>query len=79
MLEITQLRLSRMAFDRGGVKGLAARLGMNHALLSAVERAEAKCPERWRPLLSEAVKVPVELLFNDRGMALPASKIPKGK
>ena len=73
MINVTQLRFSRMARDRRGAKYLAEKIGMNSALLSAVERGHARCPEKWQGILSASVGVPVEALFDEAGMAKPAS------
>jgi hypothetical protein len=48
---------------------------MNSALLSSVERRDTRCPEKWRPVLAEAVKVPVEQLFEKHGLALLVQSI----
>jgi hypothetical protein len=73
--KITQLRLARMVIDTGGAKSLAEKLGMNHALLTSVERGQARCPSKWQSILSQVVGFPVEALFDDRGLALPASGV----
>jgi hypothetical protein len=61
-----------MVFDTDGAKALAEKIGMNHALLTSVERGQAKCPPKWQSILSRVVGFPVEELFDDRGLALPA-------
>jgi DNA-binding XRE family transcriptional regulator len=74
---LTQLRLSRMSRSRGGTKALAARLGMSLAVLGAVERGDLRCPPKWKPMISEALGLPVDALFDERGFALVARRLPE--
>jgi ribosome-binding protein aMBF1 (putative translation factor) len=75
-MEITQLRLSRMATNSRGAKSLAEKIGMSYPLLSSVERRAAACPEKWRSTLSDVLGIPADLLFDRWGIAKPASRLP---
>ena len=72
----TQLRLCRMALDRKGTSGLAARIGMSSTLLGSVERGDLRCHPKWIPVIRASLGVPVDQLFDARGFAVPACSFP---
>ena len=68
---MTVLRNKRQVSGKS-LSALSREIGLHYANACQIERGDMRAPQKWRPVIAEALGVPVEELFDEKGFAREA-------